>query len=103
MQVRQSTAHTYVLRNTNYTMTSLPQKHDAFLHINDTHSSFYFHIPHTAMKALEQRQAALERSEKEVVVAEDELSRLQRGLTEFMSRDGVVTGETYDARRSDLI
>ena len=59
-------------------------------------------FPTPAMKALEQRQAALERSEKEVVVAEDELSRLQRGLTEFMSREGVATGETHDARRSVL-
>lgn len=52
------------------------------------------------MKALEQRQAALERSEQEAVVAEDELSRLQRGLADFLSREGVkMTGEMHDAKR----
>jgi hypothetical protein len=55
---------------------------------------------HAAMKALEQRQTALERSEHEVVVAEDELSRLQRGLAEFMSKQGdEMEDDIHDARR----
>lgn len=54
----------------------------------------------SAMKALEQRQMALERSENEVVVAEDELSRLQRGLAEFMSREGnELADDIHDTRR----
>ena len=53
-----------------------------------------------AMKALEQRQTALERSEHDVVVAEDELSRLQRGLAEFMSKQGdYMEDDIHDARR----
>ena len=53
-----------------------------------------------AMKALEQRQTALERSEHEVVVAEDELSRLQRGLADFMSKQGdYMEDDIHDARR----
>jgi hypothetical protein len=52
------------------------------------------------MKALEQRQTALERSEHDVVVAEDELSRLQRGLGEFMSKQGdYMEDDIHDARR----
>jgi Kinesin motor domain len=53
-----------------------------------------------AMKALEQRQAALERSEQEAVVAEDELSRLQKGLADFLTKEGdKMTGEMHDAKR----
>lgn len=53
-----------------------------------------------AMKALEQRQTALERSEQEVAMAEDELSRLQRGLAEFMSKEGnEMVDDIHDARR----
>lgn len=53
-----------------------------------------------AMKALEQRQAALERSEQEAVVAEDELSRLQRGLADFLAKEGdKMNGEMHDAKR----
>lgn len=52
------------------------------------------------MKALEQRQTALERSEQEVAMAEDELSRLQRGLAEFMSKEGnEMVDDIHDARR----
>lgn len=52
------------------------------------------------MKALEQRQTALERSEQEVAMAEDELSRLQRGLAEFMSKEGnEMADDIHDARR----
>ena len=52
------------------------------------------------MKALEMRQTTLERSEPEVVVAEDELSRLQRGLAEFMSKQGdYMEDDIHDARR----
>ena len=52
------------------------------------------------MKALQQRQAALERVEQEAVVAEDELSRLQRGLVDFLGREGdKMHGEMHDAKR----
>ena len=52
------------------------------------------------MKALQQRQAELERVEQEAVVAEDELSRLQRGLVDFLAREGdKMHGEMVDAKR----
>ena len=55
---------------------------------------------HTALKALQQRQAELERVEQEALIAEDELSRLQRGLVGFLEREGEkMNMEMHDARR----
>lgn len=64
-------------------------------HLLSTPLPFY-----TALKALQQRQAELERVEQEALIAEDELSRLQRGLVGFLEREGEkMNMEMHDARR----